>query len=72
MMSFAIAYLLLISQLFQRRLALERVEEGGEVHWYWKKGIEFSYDADTKVRSISIFKSIGAAPAEFDETLLRE
>ncbi len=19
----------------------EKVEEGGEVHWYWKKGIEF-------------------------------
>lgn len=33
----------------------ERVEEGGEVHWYWKKGIEFSCDADVKVKSISIF-----------------
>ena len=50
----------------------ERVEEGGEVHWYWKKGIEFSYDADAKVRNISIFKSIGAAPTGFDGTLLRE
>jgi hypothetical protein len=50
----------------------ERVEEGGEVHWYWKKGIEFSYDADAKVRNISIFKPVGAAPAIFDGTLLRE
>ena len=50
----------------------EKIEEGGEVHWYWKKGIEFSYDADAKVRSISIFKPVGAAPAGFDETLLDE
>ncbi|MCE2395466.1 hypothetical protein J4G02_12845 [Candidatus Poribacteria bacterium] len=50
----------------------ERVEEGGKVHWYWKTGIEFSYDADAKVKSISIFKRTGAAPAGFDETILRE
>ena len=50
----------------------EKVEEGGKVHWYWKKGIEFSYDADSKVRNISIFKPVGAAPAGFDGTLLRE
>lgn len=50
----------------------EKVEEGGKVHWYWKKGIEFSYDADAKVKSISIFKRTGAAPAGFDETILRE
>ena len=50
----------------------EKVEEGGEVHWYWKKGIEFSCDADGKVRSISIFKPTGAAPAGFGETLLHE
>ena len=45
----------------------EKIEEGGKVHWYWKKGIEFSYDADAKVRSISIFKPLGAAPAGFDD-----
>ena len=50
----------------------ERVEEDGEVHWYWKKGIEFSYDAGDKVKSISIFKPTGTAPAGFDETLVRE
>lgn len=50
----------------------EKIEEGGKVHWYWTKGIEFSYDADAKVASISIFKPIGAAPAGFDDTLQRE
>ena len=50
----------------------EKVEEGGEVHWYWKKGIEVSYDADAKVRSISIFMPTGVAPAGFGETSLRE
>ena len=45
----------------------EKIEESGEVHWYWKKGIEFSCDADAKVRSISIFKPVGAAPAGFDD-----
>ena len=50
----------------------EKVEEGGKVHWYWKKGIEFSCDAAAKVRSISIFKPVGATPAGFDGTLLRE
>ena len=52
--------------------AAERVEEGGEVHWYWKKGIEFSYDVNAKVRSISIFKPVGAAPARFNGTLVNE
>ena len=51
---------------------VEKVEEGGEVHWYWKKGIEFSYDADAKVRSISIFKPVGAAPTGFADGLQRE
>ena len=50
----------------------EKIEEGGEVHWYWKKGIEFSYDADARVKSISIFKPVGAAPAGFDDTLQGE
>ena len=47
----------------------EKVEEGGKVHWYWKKGIEFSYDADAKVTSITIFKPVGAAPAAFGRAL---
>ena len=50
----------------------EKIEEGGKVHWYWKKGIEFSYNADAKVRSISVFKPVGAAPAGFDDALQRE
>ena len=45
----------------------EKIEEGGKVHWYWKKGIEFSYDADAKVTSISVFKPVGAAPSGFDD-----
>ena len=45
----------------------EKIEEDGKVHWYWKKGIEFSYDADAKVRRISIFKPVGAAPTGFDD-----
>ena len=50
----------------------EKVEDGGKVHWYWKKGIEFSCDADAKVTNISIFKPVGAAPAGFDGALQRE
>ena len=42
------------------------------MHWYWKKGIEFSYDADAKVTNISLFKPVGAAPTRFDEIMLRE
>ena len=26
----------------------ERVKEGGEVHWYWKKGIEFMVNSKNK------------------------
>lgn len=50
----------------------EKIEEGGKVHWYWRKGIEFSYDADAKVTNISIFKPVGAAPAGFNDALQRE
>lgn len=31
-------------------------EEDRIVHWYWKKGISFDYDEDSKVESIHIFK----------------
>ena len=44
----------------------------GGVHGYWQKGVEFSYDADAKVRSIFVFKPVGAAPAGFDGTLQQE
>ena len=50
----------------------EKIEEGGKVHWYWKKGIEFSYDADAKVTNISLFKPVGAAPAGFNGALQHE
>ncbi len=35
---------------------------GGKRHWYWRKGIEFTYDEDKRVESIYIFKPIAAAP----------
>ena len=56
------------SSMWRKNLAL-KIEEGGKVHWYWKKGIEFSYDADARVKSISIFKPVGAAPAGFNDAL---
>lgn len=49
----------------------EEIEADGD-HWYWKKGIEFNYDADAQVTSIFVFKPIGAAPAGFDDALQRE
>ena len=50
----------------------EEIEDGGQKHWYWKKGIAFGYDADAEVESIFVFKPIGAAPAGFDDALQRE
>ena len=50
----------------------EEIKDGGETHWYWKKGIAFRYDANAKVESIFVFKPIGAAPAGFDEALQGE
>lgn len=35
---------------------------GVKIHWYWKKGISFDFDADDEVTRIHIFKPIGAAP----------
>ena len=62
--------------------ALERVEEefgpaeeikdGGESHWYWKKGIQFSYDVRSRIESVYIFKPHNfAAPAKFDDAARR-
>ena len=50
----------------------EEIQEGGKEHWYWKKGIEFDYDADAKVSGIFIFKPVGAAPSAFDDVEQRE
>ncbi len=50
----------------------EEIDDGGARHWYWKKGIAFRYDADVKVESLFVFRSIGAAPAGVDDTLQPE
>lgn len=41
----------------------EKIEVvGGETnHWYWKQGIEFSYDGELRVDSVYVFPPIGAA-----------
>ena len=36
--------------------------DGEKKHWYWKKGILFTYDVDNKVVRIYIFKPHAAAP----------
>lgn len=44
----------------------EEVDDGGTGHWYWKKGIEFSYDGGLRVERVFVFDPIGvglAAPA---------
>ena len=44
----------------------EKVDDGGASHWYWKQGIEFSYDGRLRVESVYVFEPIGsgrAAPA---------
>ena len=46
-------------------------DEGTEEHWYWEKGINFDYDADSNVDSIFVFKPIGVFNvngAQFRET----
>ena len=49
--------------------AAEEIKDGVKSHWYWKKGIEFSYDFDAKVERIYVFKPMGAGPAGFDDAL---
>ena len=34
----------------------EEIKDGGKSHWYWKRGINFQYDAASKVERIYIFK----------------
>lgn len=36
---------------------------GGTDHWYWRKGIELTYDEENKVERIYIFKPIAIAPS---------
>ena len=40
----------------------EKIDAPDKTHWYWTKGIAFSYDADLRVESIHVFNPIGAAP----------
>ena len=35
-----------------------------DAHWYWTKGIEFDYDAASRVEEIYVFPPIGAAPGK--------
>lgn len=44
----------------------------GRKHWYWKRGIQFTYDDAFEVESIYIFKPIGAAPPNVALFLKRE
>jgi hypothetical protein len=50
----------------------EEIKEGGEKHWYWKKGIHFDYDATSKVTSVHIYKPIGAAPSGFVDAIQQQ
>jgi hypothetical protein len=50
----------------------EEIEDEGKSHWYWKKGIHFEYDDDSRVTLIYIFLPIGAAPARVADALPRK
>lgn len=53
--------------------AAQEIKDGGESHWYWRKGIQFSYDARPRVKSIYIFKPRHfAAPAKFGDAERRK
>lgn len=44
----------------------EEIKDGQKKHWYWARGIQFTYDDESKVESIYIFepiKGLHAAPA---------
>ncbi|MCE2395465.1 PKD domain-containing protein [Candidatus Poribacteria bacterium] len=47
----------------------EEIEKDRGTHWYWKRGIAFTYDADARVMLLFVFVPIGAAPAGFDDGL---
>lgn len=42
---------------------VDKDDFGDTRHWYWRKGIELTYDEEDKVESIFVFKPIGAAPS---------
>lgn len=42
---------------------VDKNDFGGTRHWYWRKGIELTYDVEDKVESIYVFKPIGIAPS---------
>ena len=41
----------------------EQIKDGGIRHWYWKKGIQFSYANNARVESVMIFSPIGVGLA---------
>lgn len=50
----------------------EEIKDGGKSHWYWRRGINFQYDAASKVERIYIFKPIGAAPSGFVDAIQQQ
>ena len=47
----------------------EEIQDGGILHWYWKKGIQFRYADNARVESVMIFSPIGVglAPAALQD-----
>ncbi len=41
----------------------EGIKDGGTNHWYWKKGIQFTYGINARVESVMIFSPIGVGLA---------
>ena len=42
---------------------VDKNDFGDTRHWYWRKGIELTYNEEDKVESIYVFKPIGIAPS---------
>ena len=42
---------------------IDKNDFGDKRHWYWRKGIELTYDEENKVKSIYVFKPIGIGPS---------
>ena len=47
----------------------EEIKDGGTLHWYWKKGIQFRYANNARVESVMIFSPtrVGLAPAALQD-----
>ena len=47
----------------------EEIQDGGVLHWYWKKGIQFRYANNARVESVMIFSPtrVGLAPAALQD-----